>query len=57
MAVDNAENGALLAVRILGSNCPDILTKMKHFQRSMKDVVLGKVSKMESEGWEAYSKE
>jgi phosphoribosylaminoimidazole carboxylase len=57
VAVDNAENGALLAVRILGSNCPDILTKMKHFQRSMKDVVLGKVSKMESEGWEAYSKE
>ncbi len=42
VAVDNARNAGLLAVRILGSADPALLTKMETFQDQLRESVLEK---------------
>ena len=54
VAIGNAANAGLLAVRILASADPEILDKMMAYQRGMKDMVLGKAERLESVGWRDY---
>jgi 5-(carboxyamino)imidazole ribonucleotide mutase len=42
VAIGNARNAGLLAVRILGATNPDLRTRMESFQRQMHDTVVGK---------------
>ena len=57
VAVGNAANAGLLAARIIGSAEPSTQDKMKEYQLEMKNTVLEKASKLESQGWEKYAKE
>jgi len=42
VAVDNARNAGLLAVRILAAGDPELLTKMEAFQENLRQMVLEK---------------
>ncbi|OMO71986.1 hypothetical protein CCACVL1_18004 [Corchorus capsularis] len=54
VAVNNATNAGLLAVRILGVGDSDLLTRMSQYLEDMKDDVLTKAEKLQKDGWEAY---
>ena len=54
VAVDNATNAGLLAVRILGSAIQSLNQKMLDYQQDMKEVVLTKAHRLEQEGWQKY---
>ena len=54
VAIGNATNGALLAVRILGASIPSLLDTMEEYQRVMESGVLDKVADMDSRGWRAF---
>lgn len=59
MAIGNAANAGLMAVRILGGGGGEegLLDKMEEYQRKMEGEVLEKAEKLERVGWEAYLKE
>ena len=42
VAVDNARNAGLLAVRILGAGDPELRAKMETFQENLRQMVLAK---------------
>eukprot|EP01018_Ginkgo_biloba_P017468 Gb_05836 [translate_table: standard] len=54
VAIQNATNAGLLAIRILSSIDTDLQRRMTQYQTSMKDTVLNKVEKLEMGGWQAY---
>jgi len=54
VAINNGVNGGLLAVRILASGMPHLLTVMDEYLRSLGSEVMGKVNKLEEVGWEQY---
>jgi len=54
VAIGNAANGALLAVRMLGVAEGELLDQMEAYQARMRDEVLGKAARLEREGDEAY---
>ncbi|XVF31058.1 hypothetical protein REPUB_Repub16aG0112700 [Reevesia pubescens] len=54
VAVNNATNAGLLAVRVLGVGDADILSRMSQYQEDTRDDVLRKAEKLEKDGWEAY---
>lgn len=54
VAINNATNAALLAIRILGAFDFKWITEMEKYMNSMEDEVLGKAEKLESEGYEEY---
>ncbi|CAN1247101.1 Phosphoribosylaminoimidazole carboxylase, chloroplastic (Fragment) [Linum grandiflorum] len=54
VAINNATNAGLLAVRILGAGDPDLLARMSQYQEDARNEVLKKAEKLESEGWESY---
>ena len=54
VAIGNAANAGLLAVRILASANPEILDRMMSYQRGMKQMVMGKAERLESVGWRDY---
>ncbi|OMO96233.1 hypothetical protein COLO4_15406 [Corchorus olitorius] len=54
VAVNNATNAGLLAVRILGVGDSDLLARMSQYLEDMKDDVLTKAEKLQKDGWEAY---
>ncbi len=54
VAIGNAANAGLLAVRILATSDAALLEKMLSYQAGMKDTVLNKASKLEAEGWATY---
>jgi 5-(carboxyamino)imidazole ribonucleotide mutase len=49
VAIGNARNAGLLAVRILATSDPALQTKMTEFQRTMADTVRAKDEKARSE--------
>eukprot|EP00834_Sanchytrium_tribonematis_P000915 NODE_19_length_47148_cov_1.447810.p6 type:complete len:545 gc:universal NODE_19_length_47148_cov_1.447810:32881-34515(+) len=51
VAIDNATNAALLAVRILGG---DYSSQMTVYQTNMKNVVLEKAKQLELKGWSSF---
>lgn len=54
VAIGNAANAGLLAVRILGSARPELLNKMEVWLRGQEGQVLAKAEKLEKGGWREY---
>jgi phosphoribosylaminoimidazole carboxylase len=54
VAIGNAANAGLLAVRILASADPALLNKMLRYQEGMTQTVLGKAERLETKGWRDY---
>jgi 5-(carboxyamino)imidazole ribonucleotide mutase len=54
VAIGNAKNAGLLAVQILATSQPELLTKVQQYRSSLKDSVLTKQSKLEQVGYQAY---
>ncbi|KAG7569546.1 Phosphoribosylaminoimidazole carboxylase ATPase subunit [Arabidopsis thaliana x Arabidopsis arenosa] len=54
VAINNATNAALLAVRMLGISDTDLVSRMRQYQEDMRDENLVKGEKLETEGWESY---
>ena len=54
VAIGNAANAGLLAVRILGGGDPALRAAMEAYQDGMRGTVLAKADRLESQGWEAY---
>ncbi|XP_068341318.1 phosphoribosylaminoimidazole carboxylase, chloroplastic-like isoform X1 [Pyrus communis] len=54
VAVNNATNAGLLAVRILGVCDADLVSRMTQYQEDTRDEVLTKAEKLQREGWESY---
>jgi phosphoribosylaminoimidazole carboxylase len=56
VAIGNAANAGLLAVRILAAQDPELLKKMDKFMVDQENEVLDKASKLESIGYQNYLK-
>ncbi|XP_047323007.1 phosphoribosylaminoimidazole carboxylase, chloroplastic [Impatiens glandulifera] len=56
VAINNATNAGLLAVRILGAGDPDLTSRMSQYLEDAKNDVIVKAEKLEQDGWEAYLK-
>jgi phosphoribosylaminoimidazole carboxylase len=54
VAIGNAANAGLLAVRMLGLGQPQLLDDMANYMREQEQEVLGKAAKLEKEGWDVY---
>ncbi|KAM7251537.1 hypothetical protein ACFE04_023420 [Oxalis oulophora] len=54
VAINNATNAGLLAVRMLGSGDADLLARMAQYLEDTRDEVLVKADKLQKEGWESY---
>mmetsp|Transcript_18830 Transcript_18830/g.51865 ORF Transcript_18830/g.51865 Transcript_18830/m.51865 type:complete len:563 (-) Transcript_18830:45-1733(-) len=54
VAIDNAANAGLLAVRMLGASNRPLLDKMIEFLAKQEEEVLAKAAKLESVGYAAY---
>lgn len=54
VAINNAANAGLLAVRMLAPSSPELLEKMLAYQDELEAMVLEKAEKLESNGWESY---
>ena len=54
VAIHNAANAGLLAVRMLGMSDPALLTAMAQFMEEQEAEVLGKAEKLEAVGYKAY---
>ncbi|MBI1280404.1 MAG: 5-(carboxyamino)imidazole ribonucleotide synthase [Anaerolineaceae bacterium] len=52
VAIGNATNAGLLAVRILASQRPELLEKMQAYQANLEVMVMQKVEKIATNGWE-----
>ncbi|KAJ8443457.1 hypothetical protein Cgig2_026244 [Carnegiea gigantea] len=54
VAINNATNAALLAVRMLGAGNVNLRDRMAHYLEDSREEVLAKTERLEKEGWEAY---
>ncbi|XP_010246294.1 PREDICTED: phosphoribosylaminoimidazole carboxylase, chloroplastic isoform X2 [Nelumbo nucifera] len=54
VAINNATNAGLLAVRMLGVGDADLQARTLQYQQDTKDDVLTKAEKLGKDGWEAY---
>ncbi|KAJ8518489.1 hypothetical protein ONZ45_g4458 [Pleurotus djamor] len=54
VAINNGMNAGLLAVRMLSTGLPALLSAMEEYMSSMESEVLGKVEKLKEVGWENY---
>lgn len=54
VAIQNATNAGLLAIRILGSTDSNLQERISQYQIDMKETVLKKAEKLETGGWNAY---
>lgn len=54
VAINNSENAALLAARVLGASDPRIRQKVERYAQEMEEGVLKKVDRLESVGWDGY---
>ncbi|GFR46871.1 hypothetical protein Agub_g8512 [Astrephomene gubernaculifera] len=54
VAIGNAANAGLLAVRILGAADPELRARMEAYQEGMRESVLGKAERLEQQGWANY---
>ncbi|XP_058108127.1 phosphoribosylaminoimidazole carboxylase, chloroplastic-like isoform X2 [Magnolia sinica] len=55
VAIENATNAALLAVKILAIWDVDLKERVIEYHEDMKDTVLRKADRLEREAWEGYS--
>ncbi|KAG5549787.1 hypothetical protein RHGRI_014930 [Rhododendron griersonianum] len=54
VAINNATNAGLLAVRMLGVGDADLQARMSQYLEDTKNDVLVKAKKLEKDGWETY---
>ncbi|XP_023916858.1 phosphoribosylaminoimidazole carboxylase, chloroplastic isoform X2 [Quercus suber] len=54
VAINNATNAGLLAVRMMGIRDADLLARMSQYQEDTRNDVLRKAEKLEKDGWESY---
>ncbi|KAH9699085.1 AIR carboxylase [Citrus sinensis] len=54
VAINNATNAGLLAVRMLGLGDADLRARMQQYMEDMRDDVLTKEEKLQKDGWESY---
>ncbi|KAJ2710796.1 phosphoribosylaminoimidazole carboxylase ade2, partial [Coemansia spiralis] len=54
VAINNADNAALLAVRIIGASCPTYLEAMARYMDDMRVGVENKIERLETTGWKEY---
>ncbi|KAJ2607184.1 phosphoribosylaminoimidazole carboxylase ade2 [Coemansia sp. RSA 1365] len=54
VAINNAVNAALLAVRIIGASCPTYLDAMARYMDDMRVSVEKKIDRLETTGWKDY---
>ncbi|KAH9619304.1 hypothetical protein KSS87_022095 [Heliosperma pusillum] len=54
VAINNATNAGLLAVRMLGVGDSDLLARMAQYLEDARDDVLIKADRLHNDGWEAY---
>ena len=54
VAIGNAANAGLLAVRILATSDSELMSRMLAYQDGMRETVLGKAQRLEKEGWAEY---
>lgn len=54
VAIGNAANAGLLAVRMLGLGRPALLDAMSKYMREQEEEVLSKAAKLEAQGWDVY---
>jgi 5-(carboxyamino)imidazole ribonucleotide mutase len=54
VAINNAENAALLAISILSTSNPDIAKKLKDYKNTLKEMVENKALKLEELGYKEY---
>ncbi|KAJ1920807.1 phosphoribosylaminoimidazole carboxylase ade2 [Mycoemilia scoparia] len=55
VAINNSDNAALLATRILGSSIPTYLDAMSNYMEEMEKEVNVKIEKIETQGWKDYN--
>jgi phosphoribosylaminoimidazole carboxylase PurE protein len=55
VAIGNAANAGLLAARILAAADPILQQRMIEYQSSLEQMVLGKVERLDSLGWQNYT--
>jgi phosphoribosylaminoimidazole carboxylase len=55
VAINNSENAALLAIRILSAGMPRLIIAMEKYMNRMETDVLAKVDRLAQVGWERYS--
>lgn len=54
VAIGNATNAGLLAIRILAAHQPDLLAQMQTYQQGLETMVLEKQARLETVGYEMY---
>ncbi|QDA30650.1 5-(carboxyamino)imidazole ribonucleotide mutase [Thermococcus indicus] len=54
VAINNAQNAALLALRILSIKYPEIAKKLEEYQGDMRRTVEEKAENLEKSGWKRY---
>lgn len=57
VAIGNAKNAGLLAVRILASHNPELLEKVQQYQQSLEKMVREKQAKLDEVGYQQYLRE
>ncbi|KAI7835042.1 phosphoribosylaminoimidazole carboxylase [Kickxella alabastrina] len=54
VAINNSDNAALLAVRIIGASCPTYLDAMQKYMDDMRTGVEKKIERLDITGWKDY---
>ncbi|MEB3180643.1 MAG: 5-(carboxyamino)imidazole ribonucleotide mutase [Nostocaceae cyanobacterium] len=54
VAIGNAKNAGLLAVQIIASHNPELLTKVQKYRASLAEMVMEKQAKLEEVGYQKY---
>lgn len=54
VAIGNAKNAGLLAIRILAASDPELLEKVIQYQQNLNQMVLDKQDKLETVGYKTY---
>jgi len=54
VAIGNAKNAGLLAVQILATHQPELLTKVQQYRQSLATTVIEKQAKLEQIGYQKY---
>jgi 5-(carboxyamino)imidazole ribonucleotide mutase len=54
VAIGNAKNAGLLAIRMLAANDPELLEKVIQYQQSLNQMVLDKQDKLDTVGYKTY---
>ena len=57
VAIGNAKNAGLLAIRMLANHDAELLNKMLTYQESLRSMVMTKQEKLNALGYEAYLKQ